>query len=90
MMTIPLEELKVNYDCLDKESLQSVILELKKIKSFIFQNTIAQIKYLKIYNETGEKPPFYDEVMQLKNIIEYLEYWEEEIRIGYEIRKRGK
>lgn len=76
-MLIPLKELKVNYfDELDKESLQNIILELKKIKSFIYRNTLAQIDYLKIYKDTGEKPPFYSEVMQLKNIIEYLEYWE--------------
>ena len=74
-MNIPLEKINVSYDALDKESLESVIFELQKIKSFVFKNTLAQINYLKIYKETGEKPPFYDEVMQLKNIIEYLEYW---------------
>lgn len=74
-MIIPTEKINVSYDALDKESLESVIFELQKIKSFIFKNTLAQINYLKIYKETGEKPPFYDEVMQLKNIIEYLDYW---------------
>lgn len=74
-MTIPTEKINVSYDALDKESLESVILELQKIKSFIFKNTLAQINYLKVYRETGEKTPFYDEVMQLKNIIEYLWYW---------------
>lgn len=74
-MDIPTEKLSVSYDAIDKESLESVIFELQKIKSFIFKNTLAQINYLKIYKETGEKPPFYDEVMQLKNIIEYLDYW---------------
>ena len=74
-MTIPTEEIKVSYDALDRESLESVIFELQKIKSFIFKNTLAQINYLKVYKETGEKPPFYDEVMKLNNIIQYLDYW---------------
>jgi hypothetical protein len=74
-MDIPTKEINVSYNALDKESLESVIFELQKVKSFIFKNTLAQINYLKVYKETGEKPPFYDEVMQLKNIIEYLDYW---------------
>lgn len=72
-MLLPLEKLNVSYDSLDEKSLKSVIFELKKIKSFIFKNTLSQINYLKIYKETGEKPPFYKEVMQLENIINYLE-----------------
>lgn len=75
-MIMPLESLNVSYASLDKKSLKSVIYELKKIKSFIFKNTLSEINYLKIYKETGEKPPFYKEVMQLENIIKYLEYWE--------------
>lgn len=72
---LPIEKLNVSYDTLDEESLESVIFELQKIKSFIFKNTLSQINYFKIYKETGEKPPFYDEVMQLNNIIQYLDYW---------------
>lgn len=72
---LPFEKLNVSYETLDKESLESVIFELQKIKSFIFKNTLSQINYFKIYKETGEKPLFYDEVMQLNNIIQYLDYW---------------
>lgn len=78
MQTLPLDKTikdKLNYESLDKESLEIVIYELKKIKSYIFQNTIAKIEYLKIYKETGEQPPFYPQVMQLNNLIEYLEFW---------------
>lgn len=76
MIIIPTEELKVSYEALDKDSLKNIIFELKKIKSFIFKNTISKINYLRIYKETGEIPPFYAEIMQLYNIIQYLEYWE--------------
>ena len=73
---IPIKELNLSYEVLDKESLESVIFELKKIKSFIFKNTLSQINYFRIYKETGEIPPFYAEIMQLYNIIQYFEYWE--------------
>lgn len=85
MQTLPLDKKikdKFNYDFLDKESLKIVIYELKKIKSYIFQNALAKIEYLKIYKETGEQPPFYSQVMQLNNLIEYLEYWEGRAKNG--------
>lgn len=85
MKILPLEKKlkeKLNYESLDKKSLKIVIYELKKIKSYIFQNTLVKIDYLKIYKETGEQPPFYPQVIQLNNLIEYLEFWEGRAKDG--------
>lgn len=79
-MNIPVKGIELDYNNLDEKNLKKVIAELYKIKSYIFKNTLSNIKYLKIYNETGEMPPFYKEVVRLNDIIKYLEFWEARLK----------
>ncbi len=49
-----------------------IVKKLEKIKSYIFRNTIAKIDYLKIEKKTGEKMPFFSQIVELNEVIEEL------------------
>lgn len=51
---------------------KEIIKRLERVKSFIFRNTIAKIDYLKIEKTTGEKMPFYAQIVELNEIIKEL------------------
>lgn len=54
------------------EEKKAIVRKLEEIKNFIFRNTIAKIDYLKIEKTTGEKMPFYKQIVDLNDIIEKL------------------
>ena len=53
--------------------------ELRKIKSKLYRQIVCQNNFLVLSKETGEKAPFYDEVVKLNDIIVYLEIYNKEV-----------
>lgn len=54
-------------------SKDEVLKELKKIKSKLYRQIVCKNNYMVLMKETGEKAPFYDEVVKLYEIITWLE-----------------
>ena len=54
-------------------SKDEALKELKKIKSKLYRQIVCKNNYMVLMKETGEKSPFYDEVVKLYEIITWLE-----------------
>ena len=53
--------------------------ELRKIKSKIYRQIVCKNNYAVLSKETGEKAPFYDEVVKLNDVVVWLECFCKEV-----------
>lgn len=59
---------------INTETLQRHAHTLNRIKHKLFKELCGKVEYLKVYKETGIYPAFYEEVLELNDIIKSLDY----------------